>query len=101
MAKIISSKKRDDGTVIVELNMDYDEAIRLKGNMDNIHLVSEDVSDIRSNVSFRGKNESTKYFLIPRQLRKDLNVKTDAFCQRIDTDSKIVFVYLIDKQNLK
>lgn len=101
MAKIISSKKHDDGKVTLELSMNYEESMRLKGNMENLHLISEDVADIKSNISFRGKNESTKYFLIPRQLRKDLMVKVDAACQRIDTDSKIVFVYMLEKDKLK
>ena len=66
--------------------------------MDNIHVFSENVADVTTNISQRGKNEATKYFLIPRELRKGLKFsEKNITCQKIDTKSKTIFVYVIDK----
>ena len=72
MGTIISSRKSEDGKVIVEVAMDYEEFRQLRGNMEDIHLFAEDIKDIKANISQRGKNEATKYFLIPKELRKGL-----------------------------
>ena len=101
MGSIISSKVRDDGKVIFEVVMDYDEAIQLQGHMDNVYLFTEKTAAETAGISQRGKNEATKYFLIPRELRKDLKFNNDVFCQRVDTKTKIVFIYLVDKYGIK
>ena len=96
MASIVSSKRNEKG-VIIELQMSNDEAQILNGYMDNIHVIAEEVVKVPSRVSLRGKNEATKYFLIPKLLRKNLLVENQVMCQKIETDNKVVFVYLIDK----
>ena len=68
----------------------------LKGEINDVHVFSERVTDVPSRVSLRGKNEATKYFLIPRQLRKDLAIRGKVSCQRLDREGKSVFVYVID-----
>jgi len=77
--------------------MDYDESVQLRGHMSNIHLFSENVADIKANISQRGKNEATKYFLIPKELRKNLKFDSKTTCQKIETKTKIIFVYVVDK----
>ena len=89
-----------DDKVIVELQMDYDESLKLKGHIKNIHMFSEDAAEIKTNLSQRGTNEATKYFLIPRELREDLTFDEKVKCQRIDTDTRIIFVYMVDKIKL-
>ena len=96
MGSIISSR-RDEDKVIVETALDYEELVQLKGEIDNIHLFSEKIADLRTNISRRGKNESTKYFLIPRNLRKDLDINEPVSCQRINTPDKAIFVYVVNK----
>jgi len=98
MGEIISSR-RNENKVIVEASLDYEELVQLKGELDNIHLFSERVAKTETNISGRGKNEATKYFLIPRQMRKDLNMKKKVNCQRIDTTEKVIFVYVVNKNN--
>jgi len=96
MGSIISSKREND-KVIVELSSDYDEFLQLKGYLDDVHLFTEKVADIKTNISQRGKNEATKYFLIPRQFRKGFKFNNGTSCQRIDVKDKVIFIYVVDK----
>lgn len=97
MGTILSSRMKDDGKVIFEVSLDYDEAKQLKGFMDDVHIFSENVADIRTKISTRGKNDATKYFLVPRELRKKLNFNSDISCQKIDLKTKTIFVYVVEK----
>jgi len=97
MGEIMSSKKHnDEEKVVVELLLDYEEYRQLKGEMDDIYVFSDKTARTPSRVSLRGRNEATKYFLIPRQLRKQLAVNGEVSCQRIDSDGKLIFIYVLD-----
>jgi len=100
MGQIIGIKTTKDDKVVVEVNMTYEESLMLKGHIKNIHLFSENAAEIKANLSQRGTNEATKYFLIPRELRDNLTFNEKVKCQRIDTDNRILFVYMVDKINL-
>ncbi len=100
MGDILNSRTSSDGKIIIELLVDYEEALQLKGHVKKIHLFSEDVPNIKSNISLRGKNEATKYFLIPKELRKDLKFNTKVTCQKIQADTKTVFIYIVDNFKL-
>ena len=100
MGSILSSKTLKDGKIIYEILMDYEESLQLKGHIKNVHVFSEDVADIKTNLSSRGKNEATKYFLIPRELRENIQFTDKVKCQKLETDSKIIFVYVVDKLRL-
>ena len=97
MGDIISSRIRDDGKVVFEVAVDYDEAKQLQGHMDKVHLFSENIACHEASMRQRGKNEATKYFLIPRALRGGLKLRSNALCQKIETKSKIIFIYILDK----
>jgi len=96
MGTIISSKMKDDGKIVFEVCLDYEEAIQLNGHMENIHLFSENVKQVETHISTRGKNDATKYFLIPKDLRKNLRFDRSITCQKIDTKTKTIFVYVLD-----
>ena len=100
MGAILSSRMKDDGKVIFEVAVDYNESVQLKGYMDNVHVFSENVADIETNISQRGKNEATKYFLIPKELRKGLKFTAKTTCQKIETKTKTIFIYVVDKIGL-
>jgi hypothetical protein len=100
MGSILNAKATKDGKMIFEVLLEYDEALQLKGHISNVHIFSDDVSDLPTNVSLRGKYEATKYFLIPKELRKDLKFNTKVTCQRIETPTKQIFIYLVDKLEL-
>ena len=97
MGTILSSRAREDGKVVLEVSVDYDEALQLKGHMENIHVFSEKIADVKTNMVQRGKNESTRYFLIPKGMRTNLGYKGISKCQRIETKSKTIFIYIMDK----
>lgn len=100
MGEIISSKVSKD-KIIYEIALTHDEALYLKGHFNNIHLFTENVAEIRTNISQRGKNEATKYFLIPRELRKGLDFHCPVSCQKFETHDKTIFIYVLDKFKLK
>ena len=100
MGTILNSKRKDDGKVIVEVLVDYEEAVQLQGSMENIHIFSDEIADIKMEVSHRGKNESTKYFLIPKEFRKNIKFNTKVNCQLVDTKTKLYFIYSTDKMGI-
>ena len=93
---IISSKK-DGDNVIVEVLTEYNEFLQLKGHLNDIRLITENVAEVQTNISQRGKNEDTKYFLIPRQFRKGFKFNNTTSCQRLDIKDKVLFIYVVDK----
>ncbi|MBS3176654.1 hypothetical protein J4457_05460 [Candidatus Woesearchaeota archaeon] len=97
MASILSTK-RQDNTVVAEVVMNSPEMLELRGNLDNIHLFSENTAEISANIATRGAKDATKYFLIPRMLRKNLHLDEKVSCQRIDHEGKTIFVYIIKKE---
>ena len=96
MGTIISSKK-DGDKVIVEVLADYDEFLQLKGHLNDIRLVTENTAEVQTNISQRGKNQATKYFLIPRQFRKGFKFNNTTSCQRLDFKDKVLFIYIVNK----
>jgi hypothetical protein len=97
MGSILSSKVQEDGKVVYEVVIDRDEALQLKGNLDKIHVISEDAADIKSRISLRGKNDATKYFLIPKELREEIKKSKEVMCQKVDTPTKSIYVFYVDK----
>lgn len=96
MGTIISSKK-DGDKVVVEVLSDYDEFLQLRGHLNNVYLFAESIAEVKTNISQRGKNEATKYFLIPRQFRKGFRFNNTTACQKMEFKDKVVFFYVVDK----
>jgi len=96
MGKIISSRKEKD-KVIAEIMFDYEEHLQLKGHLEDVYLFTEHVAEVQTNISQRGKNEATKYFLIPRQFRKGFKFNNATSCQKIDFKDKVIFIYIVNK----
>lgn len=97
MGIILGTKTSKDNKIIFEVEMSYEESLKLKGNIKNIHIFSEDAAEIKTNLSQRGTNEATKYFLIPRELRDNLNFNEKVKCQKIETDTRTIFVFVVNK----
>ena len=96
MGTIISSRKEGD-KIIAEVLSDYEEYLQLKGHFDDIYLFAEKVSEVKTNISQRGKDAATKYFLIPRELRRGFKFNNATSCQKIELHDKVIFVYVVDK----
>jgi hypothetical protein len=88
---------KDKGEVVFEISLNYEEAKQLKGNMENVHVFSENAADLKTNISQRGKNKSTKYFVIPKEAREGLAYDSEITCQRIETRTKAFFLFAMDK----
>ncbi len=95
MASIIGSERLGND-VILHIKMPIEDVEKLKGCMDNIHLVSEDNANIESAIYERGKKGCTKYFLIPKPLRVGVNLKGRVSCLRHDSENKKIWTYIID-----
>ncbi len=96
MGSIVSSRVKDDGKIVFEVIIDPEEALQLRGNLDDVHLFSDRVIDIAANLAQRGKNEATQYFLVPKQVRKDLKITGKVRCQKFDANNKTIFIYVVD-----
>jgi hypothetical protein len=97
MGAILTSRRHEQtGKVIVEVLLDQTEYRNLAGEIDNVYLFTERAATIPSKVSLRGRNEATKYFLIPRQLRKKLPIQGGISCQRLDCEGRSIFIYVVD-----
>ena len=100
MGAILSSKRGKQDKVVVEVLLDYDEYLRLRGHLNDVHLFTERISEVKTNISQRGKGAATKYFLIPRNLRTGFKFNNSTSCQKIDLKDKAIFVYVIDKTRI-
>ena len=101
MGAILSSHRHEHGKVIVEVLLDQAEYRQLAGEIDNVYLFSEQTARTPSKVNMRGRNEATKYFLIPRQLRKKLAIYGGVSCQRFDFDGRSIFIYVVDPAKMQ
>ena len=100
MGEIVSSKVGENGKILFTISLNPDEALQLKGHVNNVYLFSENTSEIKTNIAMRGKNSATKYFLIPKEFRKSMHFPKEVSCQRIDTKTKTIFIYTVDKLRL-
>lgn len=98
MAQLLGMRRhdRDPRKLVCEILLDVEESRNLRGEVDNLHVLAEGVANVSSRVSLRGKNEATQYFLIPRQLRKKLDTNASVSCQRLESDGKTLFLYVLD-----
>jgi hypothetical protein len=97
MSRITSVKVISDQKMSVALELTPKEFLWLKGNIDKMHLFSEENLEYESKIVQRGKKESSKYFLMPKDLRKDLLPNTLAQCNRIETKTRNIFIFAVDK----
>ena len=97
MGTILGTRMVNDDKVVFEVEMDYEDSLKLRGHVKNVHIFSEHAADLRTNLAQRGVNDATKYFLIPRELREGLNFDGCVKCQRIETESKKIFIFMMDK----
>ena len=97
MGAILGSKVAADGKIVYTISLDPKEALQLKGHVDDVYLFSDRTAEIKTNIATRGKNNATKYFLIPKELRKEIKLKNEISCQKIETRTKTIFIYVMDK----
>ena len=97
MGKILQLKNKNPETVEVTLELSQKEIEKLAGNMDKMHLFSENCLSLETKVVQRGKRESTKYFLMPKEFRKDIKAAGITNCSKIETKKRNIYVFAVDK----
>lgn len=97
MGKIIGLKNLNDNRIILNLEVNLGESIRLKGNLENIQIFSENNLACSTRIVKRGKRESTKYILIPKEYRDEIKPNENIRCKKIDCADKIFLVFEIPK----
>lgn len=97
MGKILNLKTISDDKVQVTLELTQNEVLWLKGNLEKMHLFSENNLDCETRLVQRGKRESTKYFLVPKDFRKGIIPSSSVLCTRIDGKTKHLFIFAVNK----
>lgn len=97
MGKIISTKLMNNDKIHVNLELTQDEALWLRGNIDKMHLFSENNLNFETRLIKRGKRESTKYFLMPKELRNKVLPSNKVLCNKIETKTKDIIIFSVPK----
>lgn len=97
MGKISGIKAINDEKVIVNLELNTKELLWLQGNLNKVHIFAEKNLTFETRLIKRGKRESTKYFLLPRELRDGVTPAGAILCNKIETKSKNMFIFSVPK----
>ncbi len=97
MGRILKIQNKGDDKVEVTLEMSQKEVVWLRGNLDKMHLFSEGNLELTSRLVQRGKRESTKYFLLPKEFRAGVMMSNSVPCTRIETKTKFLYVFAASK----
>lgn len=97
MGKITNIKTLSNDKFQITLEMNQKEVQWLKGNMEKMHLFSEENLDKTTRLVQRGKRESTKYFLMPKEFRKGTIPSNEVPCSKIETKTKNLFIFAVTK----
>ena len=97
MGKITNIKTLSNEKVNITLELSQKELLWLKGNIDNMHLFSENNLEYMTRLVQRGKRDATKYLLLPKELRKDVKPSNEIECNKIETKTRDLFIFSISK----
>jgi len=98
MGKILNIKYTSKGKVRCELELDYDEAVQLRGSLKQVYAFSDEIKNndlAKTHISVRGPNGSSKYFLLPKALRHGIKFPKEMVCIRHNVPGKVFFIYSI------
>ena len=101
MGKIINSKNMSSKKVSYKFLLEIEELLNLKGNMKNVSCFCSELCTHKSQINTRGNNGVTKYFKIPLSIRLRKKQSGSLSYQKINTPSKIYYVYTLEKAQTK
>lgn len=101
MGRILEVKNIDQNKIIANIAFRSSEYLKLNGRMEKIIIFSQENLKENSRLVQRGKKEATKYFLLPKNLRENIEPSLDVKCNRIDTPEKSLFVFEVKKEEYK
>ena len=97
MGEIIGSKIFGD-KIIYSIIVDEQEALALEGRIRNIHMFTLKECYTDSNIITKGRNNSAKYFIMPIKYQQKPKKKLEIVSiQKLETESKIIFIYVCEK----
>jgi len=97
MGKILSIKSINEEKVNLTLELTSAEYSRLKGNLEKVHVFSENILEFSTRLVQRGKRESTKYILMPKEFRKFVIPTNNVSCNIIETKTKNIMIFSTNK----
>jgi len=99
MAKLISLKENGD-KYLYEVEAEKKELTQIKGPSDNLIFFSDLNFEEDTKICQRGRKGRTKYLLIPKGLRKRINLDDKKIvCQRLDFRNRTFFIYAVGQNN--
>ena len=101
MGQIINSRTLSNKQVAIKIILDQEEIKNLQGHLKNIHVFNSDLCLHNSQINTRGNNGVTKYFKIPLSIRSRKKHTGTLKYQKIDTPSKIFYIYTLEKEEEK
>ena len=100
MGKILNSKTYSD-KIIYKIELNGEEALQLKNHMKKIHMFSADLCNNDTRIIERGNKGSAKYFVIPLSLKSRKKKRySKVSYQKIETENKVLYICVVDKDPL-
>jgi hypothetical protein len=96
MGIILRSEYNEDH-YIAEVKLDIAEWKGLKGSSCNIYLIPEEHAVTNATFIEKGKKGSSKYLLLPKNLRENIQLKKVTPCVKIENGNKIIISYILEK----
>ncbi len=97
MAKIMEIKSINDNKNRITIEVTNNELGWLEGKMDKMHIFSEENLKFKARLVKRGKRDSTKYFLLPKEFRKTVMPSDNINSNVIETKTKALFIFEVNK----
>ncbi len=97
MGKVLSIKSINEEKVNLTLELSQKEYNWLKGSLEKTHIFSENNLEFETRVVQRGKRESTKYILMPKEFRKKIIPTSLVKCNMIETKTKNILIFSVNK----
>lgn len=99
MGKIRSTRRLKNDNVLVELECSQEEMFTLKGVYEDLFLFSENLIVGDTFIRGKGKNNSSKYFLIPLAFKNAFDNAQKVKYQVIEEKNKLLFVFFTDRRD--
>ncbi len=96
MGKITKIQTNND-KVTVTLEITNNEYSDLAGELEKIHIFSEENLNDFTRLVQRGKRDSTKYILVPRDYRHNIMLSDSIKCKTIETNTKKIMIFCVNK----
>ena len=97
MGKIIGVNAGTGDKIKVTLEMTQGEFEFLQGSLDKMHVFTEKNLTYSTRLVQRGRRESTRYILLPKEFRAGITITNDLKCAQIETQNKKFLVFAVNK----